>query len=40
MVDGVKSEQSISKDKTGKLEEDLGSDKISSEENIDRKSVV
>ena len=40
MVDGVKSEQSISKDKTGKLEEDLGSDKVSSEENIVPQQVV
>jgi len=40
VVDGVKSEQSISKDKTGKLEEDLGSDKVSSEENIVPQQVV
>lgn len=40
MVDGVKSEQSIPEDKTGKLEKDLGSDKVSSEENIVPQQVV
>ncbi|KAK8459984.1 hypothetical protein SEVIR_2G250800v4 [Setaria viridis] len=40
VVDGVKSEQNISKDKTGKLEKDLGSDKVSSEENIVHQQVV
>ncbi|CAL5081888.1 unnamed protein product [Urochloa decumbens] len=36
-VDG---EQNISKDKTGKLEKNLGSDKVSSEENIAHQQVV
>ncbi|CAL5073838.1 unnamed protein product [Urochloa decumbens] len=37
VVDG---EQNISKDKTGKLEKNLGSDKVSSEENIVHQQVV
>lgn len=40
MVDGVKSEQNILKDKTGKLEKDLGSDKVLSEENTVHQQVV
>ncbi|KAG2644005.1 RNA cytosine C(5)-methyltransferase NSUN2-like [Panicum virgatum] len=40
VVDWVKSEQSIPEDKTGKLEKDLGSDKVSSEENIVPQQVV
>lgn len=39
VVDGVKSEQNISKDKTKKLEKDLGSDKASSEENTVHQQV-
>lgn len=39
-VDGVKIEQNMSKDKTGKVEKDLGSDKVSSEENIVQQQVV
>jgi len=40
VVDGVKSEQNISKDKIEKLEKDLGSDKASSEENIVHQQVI
>jgi multisite-specific tRNA:(cytosine-C5)-methyltransferase len=40
VVDGVKSEQNILKDKTGKLEKDLGSDKVLSEENTVHQQVV
>jgi multisite-specific tRNA:(cytosine-C5)-methyltransferase len=40
VVDGVKSEQNISKDRTEKLEKDLGSDKASSEENIVHQQVI
>ncbi|CAD6224565.1 unnamed protein product [Miscanthus lutarioriparius] len=40
VVDGVKSEQNISKDKTENLEKDLGSDKASSEENIVHQQVI
>lgn len=40
MVDGVKREQNILKDKTGKLEKDLGSDKVLSEENTVHQQVV
>jgi multisite-specific tRNA:(cytosine-C5)-methyltransferase len=40
VVDGIKSEQNILKDKTGKLEKDLGSDKVLSEENTVHQQVV
>ncbi|EER96904.1 tRNA (cytosine(34)-C(5))-methyltransferase isoform X2 [Sorghum bicolor] len=40
VIDGVKGEQNISKDKTEKLEKDLGSDKASSEENIVHHEVI
>jgi multisite-specific tRNA:(cytosine-C5)-methyltransferase len=40
VVDGVKREQNILKDKTGKLEKDLGSDKVLSEENTVHQQVV